>query len=291
VTAYTLGAAARICKVSPARLRYWRRTVLSEPGEAPDDSRPSYEFRDLLMAKKVRSLLERGVPLRRIRSSMESLRECVPELELPLSALDVWVEGSDRVVVNVDGRLLEPDGQTVLDFAASGDERPVASIESPRAETSRLLGQQRARDWFECGCKLDTDRATQADAIEAYCNALEADPEFADAHCNLGSVYFNQDRRSQAKECFERALAIDPGHVEAHLNLATLLGDEERNQAALHHYKAALQVDPLSPDTHVSLALLYEKLGLRQKAREHWRRYLQLDPGGTWADLARRRLD
>jgi tetratricopeptide (TPR) repeat protein len=164
----------------------------------------------------------------------------------------------------------------------------VASLE-PRRITGVAV-RQRALEWFERGCKLDSEPATYGDAIEAYESALEADPEFADAHCNLGSVYFNQGRRATAKACFERALEIDSQHLEAHLNLATLLEDEGRHESALPHYKAAVAVDPLQPDTHVSLALLFEKLGLPRRGREHWRRYLQIDPIGTWADLAKRRL-
>jgi len=291
VADYTLGAAARICKVSPARLRYWKRTALLEPSAlgGAQPAQPAFGFRDLLSVKAVRELLERGVPLRRIRRNLLTLRERFPGMERPLGELRVWAEGSERVVIRHDGVLLEPDGQTVLDFsAASGC--GIAPLEWRESSASRVLALQLALEWFERGCKLDTHCSTYGEAIEAYRSALEADPEFADAHCNLGSVYFNQDRRAAAKACFERALEIEPRHVEANLNLATLLEEEGRNEAALHHYKVALEADPLSPDTHVNLGLLYEKLGLRRKARTHWSRYLQLDPSGAWAEMARRRL-
>ena len=288
MTAYNLGDAARICKVSPERLRYWERTALLERSHFLD-SRPAFGFRDLLTVKKVSALLDSGVPLQRIRRIMQELREHVPEIERPLAALCVWLDGSERVVVRHDGVLIEPDGQIVLDFSNGGTaQAPVASLE-PRRSTG-IAARQRALEWFERGCKLDSEPATYGDAIEAYERALGADPELADAHCNLGSVYFNQGRRATAKACFERALEIDSQHLEAHLNLATLLEDEGRNESALPHYKAAVAVDPLQPDTHVSLALLFEKLGLPRRGREHWRRYLQIDPTGTWADLAKRRI-
>lgn len=288
VSAYNLGDAARICKVSPARLRYWERTELLERSLLVD-SRPAFGFRDLLTVKKVCALLDRGVPIRRIRRIMRDLRERVPEIERPLGALSVWLEGSERIVVRHDGVLLQPDGQIVLDFS-SGDAAPAAVARLEPQRSAGVAEWQRALEWFERGCKLDSVRATYAEAIEAYEGSIAADPEFADAHCNLGSVYFNQERRKLAKACFERAIEIDPRHLEAHLNLATLLEDEGRNESALRHYKLALAVDPLQADTHVSLALLYEKLGLARRGREHWRRYLQIDPTGTWADLAQRRL-
>jgi len=203
-----------------------------------------------------------------------------------LGSLRPWLDGSRRVVVRHDGVLVEPDGQLVLEFTPSGAAPPVALC-PPAASDSR---RESAADWFEQGCKLDSNRETYAEAIEAYKRAIECDPDCADAHCNLGSVYFNQDRPASSRICFERALAIDPNHVEANLNLATLLEEEGRFQMALRHYKVALRTDPMYADVHVSLALVYEKIGLRRKARVHWRRYLQLEPSGTWVAIARQRL-
>ena len=73
VTAYTLGDVARICGVSRRRLRYWERTALVGP--LPDEgARTSFDFRALLSVRTIVGLLEHGVPLRRIRSSVESVR-------------------------------------------------------------------------------------------------------------------------------------------------------------------------------------------------------------------------
>ena len=289
VSAFTLGDVARICKIPPARLRYWERTALLEAAPRADVSN-RYGFRDLVTVRSLVGLLDRGVPLRRIRSSVESVRRRMPDVERPLGSLRVS-DGFQRVVVRHDGVLLEPDGQVLFDFAPSdavvcGVASLPRDVEIAEVDSTR----DRAVVWFERGCKLDSERSTLGDAIDAYLSAIEADPDFADAHCNLGSLYFNQDRRGRARASFQRALAIDPHHVEANLNLATLLEEDGRNERALGHYKSALASDPLYADTHVSLALLYEKLGLRRKSLDHWRRYLQLEPSGGWADLARRRL-
>jgi tetratricopeptide (TPR) repeat protein len=289
-SAYSLADVARICRVSRSRLRYWERTELVVRGEAP-----GFEFRDLVGVRRLVGLLERGVPLRSIRRSVEVLRHRMPEVDRPLEALRVCPEGSGRVVVRHEGLLVEPDGQTVLDFGVAAvtcvSVAPIGARRDLRSDARRVLDQLTAADWFERGCKLDTDRATWADAVEAYRRALELDPGFADAHCNLGSIYYNQERKSQARACFRQALEVDAGHVEANLNLATLLEEEGRHESALRHYKCAIETDPFYADAHVSLALLYEKLSLRRTAREHWRRYLQLDPAGAWVDVARRHLD
>ena len=296
MSAYTLGDVARICGVPPARLRYWQRTKLLEPCRR-DLRRVGFEFGDLVSVRSIMALLDHGVPLRRIRRSVESLRERMPDVERPLGALRVWHEGSGRVVVRHEGYLVEPDGQLVLDLGADSESRaavaPVASLAAgarPNEVLRREQARQEAADWFERGCRLDSERATYGGAIEAYKRAIEADPDFADAHCNLGTVLYNQNRKAKARSCFERAIMIEPHHVEAHLNLATLFEEGGRNESALHQYKIALEADPLGADTHVSLAFLYEKLALPRTSRDHWRRYLQLDPGGAWADVARRHL-
>ena len=165
---------------------------------------------------------------------------------------------------------MEPDGQMVLDFA------PVAAgvqAFEPRAPASPGPDARSAAFvWFERGCDLDADRGTWEAAADAYRHAIEIDPSFSDAHCNLGSVYFNQGDRDRARDCFECSLRFEPGHVEANLNLGTILEEGGCDEAALRCYRAALETSPLYADVHVSLALLYEKLGLRRTALSHWRR-------------------
>jgi tetratricopeptide (TPR) repeat protein len=289
VTQYTSGEAARILKLSGARLRYWERTGLVRPGRS-GDGRPEYEFRDLVCVKAVRALLASGVPLRRIRRSVEALRARVPEVERPLDALRVWLEGSDRVVVRHEGVLLEPDGQLVLDFSlappAPEDLASLVPVVSPDPGDPVT-----ALEWFERGCLLDCEPETEAAAVEAYEQCLRADPGFADAHCNLGTLHFNRGRRVEARACYEEALRADPHHVEAHFNLAGLLADEGRDSGALRHYKEAQRSDPLHADVQLNLALLYDRLSLPRRAREHWRRYLQLEPEGGWAAVARKHLE
>jgi tetratricopeptide (TPR) repeat protein len=119
---------------------------------------------------------------------------------------------------------------------------------------------------------------------------LQADPGFADAHCNLGTAHYNQGERDRARACYEEALEHNSEHVEASFNLGNLLEEEGQREAALSRYKVATRADPFFPDAQLNLALLYEKLQLPRKAREHWRRYLQLVPDGSWAEIARQHL-
>jgi tetratricopeptide (TPR) repeat protein len=246
--------------------------------------------------KAVLALLDGGVPLQRIRQSVDILRKQVPELQEPLYALRVWGETSSRVVVRHDGRLLEPDGQLVLEFEAAGSaqvDAEVASLPPPQVEptgSGEPSSELGALDWFEIGCGFDSDSATYARAIAAYRSAVALDPDFADAHCNLGAALYNNGDRAEARRCFERCLELQSTHVEGRFNLANKVDEEGATEAALDHYRAALRGDPLYADLHINLALLYEKLGQAEQGRQHWRRYLQIEPAGALADVARQRL-
>ena len=291
---YSVRDAARILKVKPARLRYWKRTQLVRSREGGDPE-AGFEFGDLVCVKAVLALLEGGVPLQRIRQSVDILRDQVPELTEPLAALRLWNVAPKRVVVRHDGILLEPDGQLVLEFEDEGGERAAADI-APIAPAAPQAGAPAddalsALDWFEIGCGLDSDPASYDRAIEAYRKALALDAVFADAHCNLGAALYNKGSRDEARGCFNRCLELEPGHVEARFNLANLFEEEGQHEMALGHYLAALEGDPLYSDIHVSLALLYEKLGRLSDGRRHWRRYLQIEPQGALAEIARHRLD
>ncbi|MDG2051364.1 MAG: tetratricopeptide repeat protein [Myxococcota bacterium] len=290
VSSYTLRDAARILKVSPARLRYWARTeLLSAAGvEAKASEDRGLGFTDLVVARAVLALLKQGVSLQQIRRGLDSVQADALESDSPLSALRLSQTGHRRLLVRSGSAWVEAGGQGVLDF--EGGDEPLGGLETLDPQKKRDGGAEDVEGLFARGCSLDGDSATYGEAIECYREAIEIDPDFADCHCNLGAVYYNRGDRGPARESFARCLDLAPHHVEANFNLANLLEEEGDDHGALRHYKVALAVAPLYADLQINLALLYEKLGEKGRARKHWRRYLQLDSAGAWSELARLRL-
>jgi tetratricopeptide (TPR) repeat protein len=289
MASYSLTETARILQISPARLRYWERTALLQPS-ARSGSEPAFGFRDLVSLRRVVALLGEGVPLARIRRSVARVRERMPELGEPLGALRPWRLAPGRMVLALADALVEPDGQLVLDFRRNDEPEPrvreLAFPPAPGAEES----PRTALAWFERGCVLDEDPKTSEEAARAYRRALALEPDFADAHCNLGTLYYHRGAREEARFHYAAALRLDPRHLEANFNLGNLLQEEGRRESALRHYKRALETDPFFAEAHLNLALLYENLGLPRTARDHWRRYLQQAPEGSWSETARERL-
>ena len=294
MTDYSLGDIARILKVSPRRLRYWQRTELVESLASSEDD-DGFAFRDLVVLRAILSLLDKGIPLQRIRRNLETVRDRLPDLDDPAAALRLMGEESDRLVLRHDGRLEETGGQLLLEFdelETSQEERVSSLAEFEAGADSGVPStMDEAVAWFERGCELDVDSENWAEAIEAYEKALELETDYADAYCNLGAVRYNQGQRAAARRAFEACLALAADHVEANFNLANVLEEVGDDGGALRHYRRALASDPHYPDLHINLALLYEKIGRTRGACDHWRRVLQLDPEGSWAEVARLRLE
>ena len=60
------------------------------------------------------------------------------------------------------------------------------------------------------------------EAIAHFEKALERDPGYADAHNNLGVMFFRQGRMMSAEQHFETALRLQPDHTDAQGNLERL---------------------------------------------------------------------
>jgi tetratricopeptide (TPR) repeat protein len=266
-------------------LREFERMDLVRPASG-DGAEAAFDFRDLASLRALVGLLRRGVSMRRIRRSIERVKAHWPDLERPMVALQLEEGEKQRLIVRHAGARLDPNGQLLLDFSTVSTPPPQVA-ELPRGEDEPTT----AMEWFERGCGLDAERPRLGEAIEAYQRAIALDPTLADAHCNLGTAYYNGGERELASAAYQGALRCDPGHREANFNLANLLEEAGRREAAIHHYKRTLAADPCFADAHLNLALLYEKLSVQRRAHEHWRRYLQLAPDGGWAEVARRRLE
>lgn len=75
---YRGAVAARATGISYRQLDYWARTGLVEPtvrGAAGSGSQRLYGFRDILVLKLVKRLLDTGISLQQIRTAVNQLRE------------------------------------------------------------------------------------------------------------------------------------------------------------------------------------------------------------------------
>jgi len=282
---YTVTEVARLFGYTPSRLRYWHRSGLLEPS-ARVGGRNYYTFEDLIGVRAAKGLLERGVPVRQVRRTVESLRDTLPKTTRPLSEVRVLADGRTVLVQDDTGTYEPTTGQAVLDFSIDG-------LESDVVRLLRTEGDDRSRayEYYLEGCRLDEHAGTFEQAEEAYQEALSLDPTLSNALTNLGNLNYRRDQLAEAEHYYRRALECDSEQPEALYNLGFLHFERDEVDSAITLFREALRSDPSFADAHFNLAMALEECGDQSAARPHWQHYLALEPAGSWADIAQKRLD
>ena len=85
------------------------------------------------------------------------------------------------------------------------------------------------------GVLLENHKADYGSAEQHYRRAIAIDPEYADAHYNLGVLLDHKEDYDGAEQHYRRAIAIDPEYADAHCNLDILL---EQRKADCRHSAA-----------------------------------------------------
>jgi Tfp pilus assembly protein PilF len=229
-----------------------------------------FSFRDLIVLRAARALIDARVPRRRISRSLEDLRRHLPE-SVPLAGLSIAAIG-DRVVVR-DGKSQwqVDDGQYVLGLDVSVENGVLRVIERNVAQPAEPA---EGEDWFAKALELEsTDPAA---AIKAYERAVSEDETDASVWINWGRLLHEQGDTKQAQSVYRRALERCGPDALLMFNLGVLLEDLGRTDEALEAYHTSIEEDPAFADCHFNLARLYESLGKPQHAIRHLGQYRRL---------------
>jgi type IV pilus assembly protein PilF len=110
--------------------------------------------------------------------------------------------------------------------------------------------------------------------------ALDADPNYVDAHNTLGLLRGNLGQYEEAERSFKRALQIDPGNSSALNNYGQFLCQLKRYEEGQRLFLKAIE-NPLyeNPDTALSNAgICALNAGDIDTAEKHFRAALQINP-------------
>lgn len=132
-TQLATGDVVRVIGVSRRQLQYWAETGLVAPSARTPGGHRRYTFADLVALKAAKQLIDAGVSVQRIRSSLGALKRILPQVRHPLSEL-VLVATGDVVLVLREGSAFE---------ALSGQEWIVEVAQFQR-DIERLLGASEA---------------------------------------------------------------------------------------------------------------------------------------------------
>lgn len=148
---YRGAVAARAAGITYRQLDYWARTELVEPtvrGAAGSGSQRLYSFRDILVLKLVKRLLDTGISLQQIRVAVDQLREAgindLAQTTLMSDGASVYLCTSDDEVIDLVSR-----GQGVFGIAVGKVLREVehdlVELDSVGTEAMDELARRRAK--------------------------------------------------------------------------------------------------------------------------------------------------
>lgn len=124
--AFTADQACRLTNCTHHQLRYWDRVGLVQPSLQTSGGRPGvrrlYTFRDLVALRVVRSLLDNGMSLQRVRRAWDYLRR-EGGMDNHLSEVKLVTDGQTIFRVSSDdGEILDALRQGQLSFFVAIDQ-------------------------------------------------------------------------------------------------------------------------------------------------------------------------
>jgi tetratricopeptide (TPR) repeat protein len=273
VGTYSTTEVAGLLGISPARVRRLARSARLDPDREPG-APYTFTFRDLVLLRTAVALEEAGITAHRLLRAIRALGEQLPT-DRPLTALRITSDTGEVVAVDDDLAWSVQSGQTRLPLDESPEtETTVAEIPRRRPRRRGADRAPKPEDLYELGCILQDEDPNQAEA--AFRQALDGDPELADAAVNLGWLLHERGDVEAAEAEYRRALAAEPGHPTAAFNLGVALEDRGAAEEALECYLAAIEADPLLADAYFNLSRLCERRGDRAAALRYLRSYSEL---------------
>jgi Tfp pilus assembly protein PilF len=134
----------------------------------------------------------------------------------------------------------------------------------PTAWFAQALAYMRIQQWQE--------------AEQALRQALQRDPGYAEAHCNLGYVLEQRGYPDAAEEAYRHSLVLAPSVLNAALNLGVMLQSQSRFDEGEAIYQQAIQQHPDQPAPWTNLGILYTAMQRDHEAERCHRQALMLNP-------------
>ncbi|MFP3321478.1 tetratricopeptide repeat protein [Planococcus sp. SIMBA_160] len=140
-------------------------------------------------------------------------------------------------------------------------------------------------NYNEMGIKaLQEGRAE--DAIQAFTNAIEEQPEDALGYINFGHVLASMNETERAERFFQKALTLDETSATAYYGLANLYYNAERYEEALKLYEKAIQQGIEGSDAHYMVGKCFERIDQPKLALPYLQRAVELNPADLQARLS-----
>ncbi|MBK8230018.1 MAG: tetratricopeptide repeat protein [Candidatus Eisenbacteria bacterium] len=138
---------------------------------------------------------------------------------------------------------------------------------------------------YELG-NLYYDQGRRTEAEESYRRVLKIQADHVPARVNLGVVLNEAGKSEEALVEFDAALKLAPEDVNALCNKGQALYALQRYNEAIDHYRRSIQIDPKSQLAHYLLGIAFADAGIYREAIRDWQKVVSIDPNTDAARTA-----
>jgi tetratricopeptide (TPR) repeat protein len=123
-------------------------------------------------------------------------------------------------------------------------------------------------------------------AIAEFAQAARVDPKRLDSWSSLAFCCAMQNRMPEAEAAFRQIVRLRPDDWGAYENLGNAVASQNKFEDAIPFYLTALKLNPNDYQTEFNLGLTYSRLGRRADAEAHYRQALRINPNYSEARRA-----
>jgi len=115
-------------------------------------------------------------------------------------------------------------------------------------------------------------------AVKTFKYAIQLEPNFPDAYNNLGNTYREMNRLEEAINCYRTTLRLKPDHPHAYNNLGNAMKDKGLVKEAIHCYVTAARLMPKFAAAHSNLGSILKEQGKLDQSLAHYQEAINIDP-------------
>ena len=116
------------------------------------------------------------------------------------------------------------------------------------------------------------------EALKLCQEALDMEPNFAEAHFLLGKIYQYRKSNNLAKKEYKLALQFYPIYIQAYANLGHLFAFSQELDSAFHYYKRATTLQTRDENVYNNLGNIYTKRQDLKQAFSNYQKAIDIDP-------------
>ena len=82
------------------------------------------------------------------------------------------------------------------------------------------------------------------EAEKQYQKAIQTNPNYVEAHNNLGNIYFRKERFEEALAEYKKTVEIKPDYAQGYFNLGSTYLQQNKPEEAIESFQRALEINP-----------------------------------------------